>query len=183
MGRLTEEKGVEYIVKAAERINGEVIIVGDGPIMPQLKKIKKDCNLRNVHLLGYIGKEKSDRLKKLYARADVIIAPSVIDEALGLVILEAMYYAKPVIATKKGGIPLAVKENETGLFVKPRNATDIAEKVNALFADEGKAKRMGENAKKIVEEKFTWEKIADRFINIYEQSISSSNNGKIQKKK
>ncbi len=183
VGRITEEKGVEYIIKAAERINGEIIIVGDGPALPQLKKIKQKSILHNVHLVGYIGKEKSDLLKKLYTRADLIIAPSVIDEALGLVILEAMYYSKPVIATKKGGIPLAVKENETGFFVKPRNATDIAEKVNIIFSDEEKSKKMGEAAKRIVEEKFTWEKIAERFINIYKQSSANGSNGVSMPKK
>ncbi|MBU2575733.1 glycosyltransferase family 4 protein [Patescibacteria group bacterium] len=183
VGRLTKEKGVEYIIKAAEKIKGEVVIIGDGPQMNELKKIKHDLKLKNVHLLGYIGREESDKLKKIYTRADVIIAPSVIDEALGLVILEAMYYAKPVIATRKGGIPLAVKENETGLFVRPRNSTDIAEKVNILFEDEEKAKRLGENAKKVVQEKFTWQTISERFIDIYEQSIASNGNGNHKKNK
>ena len=185
VGRLTEEKGVEYIAKAADKIRGEVIIVGDGPEMKKLKKIKRSCGFKNLHILGYIGRERSDRLKKLYARADVIIAPSVIDEALGLVILEAMYYAKPVIATRKGGIPLAVKENETGLFVKPRNSTDIAEKVNMLFDDSEKATRMGQNAQRIVQERFTWEYITERFINIYQQSIGANSNHatKVKKRK
>ncbi|MBI2636962.1 MAG: glycosyltransferase family 4 protein [Parcubacteria group bacterium] len=180
VGRLTAEKGVEYIVRAAAKINGDVLIVGDGPEMKKLQNLKRELGLGNVHILGYIGREKSEKLKKLYARADVIIAPSVIDEALGLVILEAMYYAKPVIATRKGGIPLAVKENETGLFVKPRNSTDIAEKVNALFTDPEKAKRLGENAKRVVEERFTWDIIAERFITIYQ---NGSGNGTAQKKK
>jgi glycosyltransferase involved in cell wall biosynthesis len=183
VGRLTEEKGVEYIVKAAENINGEVVVIGDGPQMKGLKQIKKELKLKNVHLLGYIGREGSDKLKKFYTRADVIITPSVIDEALGLVILEAMYYSKPVIATRKGGIPLAVKENETGLFVKPRNSTDIAEKVNILFEDEEKAVRLGKNARKVVEERFTWENIAQRFIDIYEQSINGNGHNKKKKKK
>lgn len=178
VGRLTEEKGVHYIIKAAERIKGDIIIAGDGPAMAEIEKIKKQSKLENVHLTGYIGKDKSSFLKKLYTRADVIIAPSVIDEALGLVILEAMYYSKPVIATKKGGIPLAVKENETGLFVNPRNATDIAEKVNLIFSDQEKAKKMGESAKKIIEEKFTWEKIAEKFINIYQQTIMQNGQNK-----
>lgn len=183
VGRLTEEKGVEYIVRAAAKINGEVIVVGDGPEMKKLKALRRELKLANVHILGYIGREKSEKLKKLYARADVIIAPSVIDEALGLVILEAMYYAKPVIATRKGGIPLAVKENETGLFVKPRNSTDIAEKVNILFADEEKSKRLGANAKRVVEERFTWNTIAERFIAIYTQSMNGNTNGNGGKKK
>lgn len=183
VGRVTEEKGVEYIMRAADRIKGEVIIVGDGPEIDNLKKLKKELKLDNVHMLGYIGREKFDILRKLYTRTDVIIAPSVVHEGLPLVVLEGMCYSKPVVATRKGGIPLALKQGETGLFVKSRNSTDIAEKINILFKDEKRAKKYGENARKAIEEKFTWEKIAERFIDVYEQSIAINGNGNHKKPK
>ncbi|MBI4122554.1 MAG: glycosyltransferase family 4 protein [Parcubacteria group bacterium] len=174
VGRLTPEKGVEYIVRAAAKIQGEVLIIGDGPEMKKLRSLKRSLGLQNVHMLGYIGQSGAERLKKLYARADVLIAPSVWDEPLGLVILEAMVYQAPVVVTRKGGIPLAVKDGVNGLFVKPRNATDIAEKVNMLFNDAERNKTMGEQARRIVEEKFTWQIISDKFIAIYTRSINGN---------
>jgi glycosyltransferase involved in cell wall biosynthesis len=89
------------------------------------------------------------------------------DEPLGLVILEAMACRTPVVVTRKGGIPLAVKDGYNGFFVRPRNSTQIVEKVNALLDDEAMRLKMGLNARKSVEKRFSWEIIAHRFERIY----------------
>ena len=73
----------------------------------------------------------------------------------------------PVVVTTKGGIPLAVKDGVNGYFVRPRNSTEIVEKVNLLLGNEEKRARMAENARRIAEEKFSWETIAHRFIIMY----------------
>lgn len=166
-GKLTTYKGVQYLVKAASRINGDVLIMGDGPEKPKLMQMVKDFNITNVQFGGHLG--TSTDLNKLYKLASVLVAPSVWDEPLGLVILEAMASKTPVVVTKKGGIPLAVKEGVNGYFVRARNSTDIADKVNLMLSNEEKRKKMGENARKIVEEKFSWEIIAGRFIRMYEK--------------
>lgn len=176
-GKLTPYKGVRYLVKASRWINGEVFIIGDGPELPTLKDLARDLKVKNVHFLGHFGKDEHQWLHKFYQRADVFVAPSVWDEPLGMVILEAMAYATPVVVTRKGGIPLAVKDGVNGLFIKPRNSRDIADKVNALLSDDAKRKAMGENARKIVKEKFTWDKIAAKFLRIYTQ-FAITNHGK-----
>jgi len=121
-------------------------------------------NITNVHIVGYMPHEE---IIDFYFRADVFVAPSVVEEALGLSILEAMASKTPVIATRKGGIPLLVKHNQNGLFVKPRNAKQIAEACNKLLDNDELRQRMGENAKKTVEEKFTWKKIGLQFDKLY----------------
>ena len=60
--------------------------------------------------------------------------------------------------------------------------TDIAEKVNMIFEDKAKAKQMGNNARKVVEEKFTWQTIAEKFVDVYEQSIATNGSEKQKKK-
>ena len=100
---------------------------------------------------------------RYYAGADVFAAPSVWEEPLGLVILEAMACNTPVVVTRKGGIPLAVKEGYNGLFVRPRNSLEIVEKVNKLLDNASLRLKMGQNARKSVEEKFSWEMIAHKF--------------------
>ena len=67
-----------------------------------------------------------------------------------------------------------------GYFVRPRNSHDIADKVNKILASPDKAKLMGENARKLVAEKFTWNKIAKRFLAIY-KSYAVNFNGKNKK--
>jgi len=165
-GRLTSEKGARYLITAAKDIEGEVFIVGEGPEKEYLKEIITRKDLKNVHLLGYMTHEK---IIDLYYRADVFVAPSVVEEALGLSILEAMAARTPVIATRKGGIPLLVKHNHNGLFVKSKNANKIAEACNKLLKDDNLRKRMGEAARKTVEEKFTWSKSGLKFHRLYKR--------------
>lgn len=169
-GKLTKYKGVKYLLLAAKKIKGEIIILGDGPDRKYLEELVKTEKITNVRFLGHFGND-TNTLIKMYSRADVFVAPSVWDEPLGLVILEAMACETPVVVTRKGGIPLAVKDGKNGYFVKPRNAKDIAEKVNMLLENEEMRRKMGKNARRIAEKKFSWKVISARFSRIYAKEI------------
>ncbi len=169
-GKLTKNKGVKYLILAAKKIDAEILILGDGPDRRNLERVVKKENLKNVRFIGHLG-DDTTILVKMYTRADVFVAPSVWDEPLGLVILEAMATETPVVVTRKGGIPLAVKDGKNGYFVKPRNAKDIAEKVNLLLSNDEIRRKMGVNARKIAVEKFSWKIIAERFSRIYEKEV------------
>lgn len=166
-GRLTPQKGAEYVIKAARKIKGEVFIVGEGSDSGRLQKLARDLKLKNVHFLGYFGRKHSRELLEFYYRSDVFVAPSVWQEPLGLVILEAMACETPVVVTRKGGIPLAVKDRVNGLFVRSRNAEDIAAKVNMILENPDLAAKMGKAARATVINKFHWELIAKRFERMY----------------
>lgn len=166
-GRLTVHKGVEYLIKAARNINGEVLILGDGPERNYLQSLIDLYKLKNVRILGYFSAENRMLLNAFYRRADVYVAPSVWNEPLGLVILESMAQKTPVIVTRKGGIMSIVKDGYNGYLVRPRNSVEIAEKVNKLLGDDELARRMGERAKQTVLDRFTWEKVTKRFERIY----------------
>lgn len=170
-GRLTNQKGVEYLIKAAREIDAEVVILGDGPEKQYLENLIKEYKLSNVHMLGYFSEEIGE-INDFYMRADVYVAPSVVNEALGLVILESMVHKTPVIATRKGGIGTIVKDGYNGFLVRPKNSKEIVEKVNLLLHNDELRNRMGENAYKTVLEKFSWAKVARRFYNLYVQSVT-----------
>jgi len=172
-GKLTAYKGVKYLVRAARKIKGKVFILGDGPERKNLEKIVKDEKIINVKFLGHL-KDDVDFLIKFYSRADVFVAPSVWDEPLGLVILESMACETPVVVTRKGGIPLAVKDGQNGFFIKARNSQDIADKVNILLTNESLRLKMGKKAREIAVNKFAWEIIGRRFENIYQKFASHS---------
>lgn len=174
-GRLTSQKGVKYLVKASKKIKGEVFIIGEGPEKKKLQQEACRLKLENIHFLGYFGRRRTKEFREFYYRSDVFVAPSIWQEPLGLVILEAMACQTPVVVTRKGGIPLAVKEGFNGFFVRPRNSNDLAEKINKLLVDSKLRWEMGRNARKIVEEKFTWEKIVKRFEKIYERHTTNKN--------
>ncbi len=170
-GKLTLEKGVEYLIKAANDIKAEIYLIGDGPELNRLKEMATEINSKNIHFLGYMGKEQENELKEFYYRADVFVAPSVIAEALGLTILEAMATKTPVVATRKGGIPLAVKNGINGILVRARSNKKIAEAVNKILSDDELREKMGQNGREFIEKKFTWPKIAKRYQRIYRKSL------------
>jgi len=165
-GKLTKYKGVEYLIGAAKKIHGEVVILGEGPERGRLQEKAAQLGLTNVHWVGHLG-AGVQKLAPYYSRADVFVAPSVWDEPLGLVILEAMACNTPVVVTRKGGIPLAVKEGFNGLFVRARNSAEIVEKVNKLLDNESLRLKMGQNARRSVEERFSWETISHKFEKRY----------------
>lgn len=166
-GRLTVHKGVEYLIKAARKINGEVLILGDGPERKYLEELIKKYKLANVRILGYMPPKEGIRYREFYRRADVYVAPSVWDEPLGLVILEAMAAGTPVICTRKGGITSIIKDGYNGFLVRARNSQEIADRVNQLLQDENLRLKMAQRARKTIEEKFTWEEVANKFEKIY----------------
>jgi len=169
-GRLSSEKGARYLVRAAKDIKGEVVIVGGGPEEQHLSQFIKRRKLKNVHLLGYLPHEE---LVDFYYRADVFVAPSVVEEALGLSILEAMAAKTPVVATRKGGIPTLIKSGKNGLFVKVRNSSEIVRACNKLLEDNELRKKMAETARETVEKKFTWKKTAQKMQSLYKRILGN----------
>lgn len=164
-GRLISEKGVEYLVKAASRIKGEVIIAGDGPARKRLEEVIASLKIQNVQILPFF--HNYEEFIDMHYLADVFVSPAVWDEPLGLTIIEAMASKTPVVTTRKGGVTMAIKDGVNGLFVRPRNSTEIAGAVNKLFADDILRKKMGERGRAVVEARFTWAKIAERFDKLY----------------
>lgn len=169
-GRLTEHKGVEYLIMAAENINAEIVIIGDGPERPYLEKLVAERKLDNVHIVGYMS-ARTGKIEDFYLRADIYVAPSVWKEPLGLVLLEAMVHKTPVIVTQSGGVTTIVQDGYNGFLVYAKRADMIAKRVNALLADDKLCKKMGENAYKSVLKDFNWDKIATKFYEVYEKTL------------
>jgi len=174
-GRLTSEKGIRYLINAAAKIKGELFIAGDGPEKQHILQIIERKKLKNVHLLGYLMPEE---LTEFYYRADVLVSPSVAEEALGLSILEAMAAKTPIVTTRKGGIPSLIKSGYNGLFVRPRNSDQIAKACNRILEKDELREKMGEHAREIVEKKFTWDRTAKSFNRLYKKIAGNGKNGK-----
>ncbi|KKQ25002.1 MAG: Glycosyl transferase group 1 [Candidatus Roizmanbacteria bacterium GW2011_GWC2_37_13] len=177
-GRLTQHKGVEYLIKAARQIKAEVVIAGDGPEKKYLESLIVKYKLVNVHMVGYFS-SRLETINDFYLRADVYVAPSVWNEPLGLVILEAMSHNTPVVVSRKGGVTTIVKDGINGFLIRPRSPALIVEKVNLLLNDDKLRWKMGNKAYKTVMEKFNWTKIAAKFYHLYEKSLQKPRpNGK-----
>ena len=173
-GRLTKNKGVEYLINAAKEIKGTVLIVGGGYDKKRLEGIIKQKKLRNVIMTGYIKAVEAEFFHAFYERADVYVSPSVWEEPLGLTMLEAMAAGTPVVATKRGGIVSVINDGENGFFVRARNSKQIAETVNMLLLDDKLREKISKNAAKTISDSFTWEKIASQFEEIYSKFTYST---------
>jgi len=141
--------------------------VGDGPykdrMIPKLEKFD------NFKWLGHL--QYPDKIREFLSEIDVYALISGIDMS-PLTLQEAQLMKKPVIATNVGGIPELMKNNETGFLVDKQNSLQIIEKLSILLNDEKKAKSMGEQGRKFVEENFTWEKIVQDFIKVVNKYLN-----------
>lgn len=87
-------------------------------------------------------------------------------DGLPIALLEAMAMAKPIVATPVAGIPEAIRDGENGILVPPEPA-EIAGMIDYLIENPDLARRLGENAKRTVEERFTWQKSAAKFLTLF----------------
>lgn len=175
VGRLTSQKGVKYLIKAAPEINGEIFIIGDGPEKEKLQNLAKKIKAKNIHFLGYFGADNLRELKEFYYHAEVVVVPSIWQEPLGLVVLEAMACQTPVIATKRGALGKLIKNGSNGYLVRAKSSKDIAKKVNKILANPMLGRKMGWQARKLVKERFNWKIIARYFHSLYQKIPGPAN--------
>jgi glycosyltransferase involved in cell wall biosynthesis len=109
----------------------------------------------------------------LYAAADVVVVPSLI-EATSISVLEAMATGRPVVASKAGGLPALIEHGRTGCLVCPGDEADIAARVCDLLADRDRRTRMGQLARRRVLDNFTWDRVAARTIDAYRGFLTCS---------
>ena len=143
VGRLSKEKGCLNLLDAFIKINQnnkniKLVYVGDGPLVAYLEKQIKKFNVSdNVLLMGH-----NQRVQPYYEAADIFISPSD-SEGLSNVILEAMAYSIPVVATNVGGNPEIIKHQVNGILVEPRNVDALAEAINYLILNPDKRADLG----------------------------------------
>lgn len=170
LGRFVYYKGFEYLIKSALYLPEEYVILigGDGPLRERYEKIIKNCNLSSkVKLIGKIPREE---LGSYYQACEVLCLASINKaESFGLVIIEAMSFGKPVIATKiKGsGVGWVNQDGITGLNVEPANPKAIADAVRFICENPEVYRKMSQNALIRFEEEFTVEKEISRILEIY----------------
>ena len=167
IGRLVEYKGFAYLIEAARFLKDDIVILiaGSGPLYNTLKNKIESLGLENkVFLLGRVN-----NVSEFIKNCDLFILPSISrNEAFGLVLVEALYFGKPLVTTdvKGSGMNYVNTHNETGLVVPPKNPEAIAKAINKILSDETLYIKFSENAKNRFKE-FDINSIADKIINLY----------------
>ncbi|WP_456416354.1 glycosyltransferase family 4 protein [Methanocaldococcus sp.] len=172
VGRLTYQKGVEYLIRAMPKIlekhNVKLVIAGSGDMRNYLEDLSYQLNIRHkVIFLGFVSKEM---LKKLYKSSDIVVIPSLY-EPFGIVALEAMASGTPVVVSSVGGLKEIIKHEYNGVWVYPKNPDSIAWGVDRVLSDPNFRDYIVKNAKKDVYEKYSWDNIAKETVNVYKIAI------------
>ncbi|RJQ35845.1 glycosyltransferase family 1 protein [Candidatus Microgenomates bacterium] len=165
-------KGLDYLLEAIKLVKESIpdvklIIIGEGKLRTKYEDLSKKLGIsENVNFLG--GKKQKD-LIKLYNMASVFILPSTEIEGFGIVAIEAMACKTPVIATDIVGVAKEIKRNNCGIIVKPKNSSSLAEAIVMILKNPKSAGRMGGNGRRLVEEKYDWQRITKNIENIYKE--------------
>ena len=167
-GRLSLLKGLNILLKAAKIYEKKqdiiTLLVGNGALRKELKNIAKELELKNVYFLGH---KKQRTLKKLYNIADVFSISS-IQEAFGLVGIEALACGLPVVSTKVGGMKDYVTD-KVGKLVNVNDEKELAKAI--LYVINHKEKYNKEKLSNYAKENFAQKKTLSKLLNIYNDAI------------
>ena len=166
LGRIEKYKGIDYLIKAEPLItsavsDAKIIIAGSGDFKKYKHLIKNKDNFE-VHN-RFIPDEE---VAEFFQRAGVVVLPYVDGSQTGIIPI-AYSFKKPVVVTDVGSIPEVVDDGITGYVVPPRNSEALAEAIVKLLKEDTLRKEMGENAYKKMKEEFSWDKIAEKTIEVY----------------
>ncbi|MBN1850287.1 MAG: glycosyltransferase family 4 protein [Deltaproteobacteria bacterium] len=171
IGRLVWQKGFEYlirgipdVVKISHRV--KFLIVGDGPLTNTLKehvvRLKVDDHL--------IFSCFRNDIKDILAAIDILAIPSLL-EGFPMITLEGMAMAKPIVASRIHGISEQIDDNINGILIPPKDTNALACSIIQLLKDKNKRVRLGEQARKKVQEKFSIDQMITETEKVYQSLI------------
>jgi len=178
VGRLVELKGLAYLIEAVGRLGGRVpariVAIGIGPERDRLEALARD---RKVDV-DFRNKVPDGELHQAFLTSDVLVLPSIIDargdtEGLGVVLLDAMSYGIPAIASRVGGIPDIIDDGVSGLLVPPADPQALANAIERVAGDPALAKRLADAGRARLRTHFSWDVITRRWDAVY-SAISAS---------
>lgn len=172
VGWLTPVKGHRALIEAVARLKDEhprlhLLLVGSGELREEYGRLAVSLGLGGrVHLPG----ARRD-IPECLAAMDLFVLPS-LNEGMGRALIEAMAAARPVIASRVGGVPAIVEHGVTGLLVPPGDPAALAEAIGGLLRDPGRARMLGAAAALAIGERFGSTAMVRAVERVYEQALN-----------
>ncbi len=164
-------KGVSELLKASAKVfsqypKTQLVLVGKGDMEKKYAEDAKALQIENN--VKIINDATDEDLAEWYRKARVSVLPSINkSEAFGLVLLEAMSSATPVVASNLPGVRNVFRNQQHGFLIKPGDAEDLAVKLALLIESPNLAERMGREAREWIDERYSWEKVGERLEAAY----------------
>lgn len=162
VGRLSPEKGIATLLEAWHSLDVDLRILGDGP-MQEAVRGAAPC-------VSYLGRRGAAEVSLEMAQAAFLVAPSEWYEGFPMVLVEAFAHGLPVIASRLGSLAEIVQDGVTGLLFTPGRPDDLAAKVRWAADHPEELRRMGANARREYEAKYTPETNYRQLMDIYAQA-------------
>ncbi len=168
LGRLHQRKGVDHLLRAMPTVlehlpDARLLVAGSGEREGELRALEAQLGMGDaVEFLGFVPDEE---VPDLYARASVFVMPSLY-EGFGIVMIEAMASSVPVVAFATGGAPEVIEEGVNGHLADPGT---LADRLVDVLSDPAGAAAMGRRGRQLVEERYSWEAVAQRTAAVYEE--------------
>lgn len=166
VGQLIKGKGVDLLLKALTHVKEpfHLTIAGSGNAEDSLKQLTEDLELEeNVNFSGWIAPEELDRL---YDQCRILAVPSRWAEPFGMIGLEAMQRARPVVGFDVGGIPDWLETGVNGYTVPEADVQKFADALNRLLYDHKTAQQFGERGRKKLESEFSFENYLEQLSTV-----------------
>ena len=166
-GQIIRGKGVDVLLRSLAQVRGrfEAVIVGDGNHRAACERLSRKLGLADrVTFQGFVPQPE---LRKFYREASVVVVPSVWPEPMGLVGLEAMRNALPVVAFDAGGISAWLRDGENGFLVPWMNEPQFARRIGDLLADKALARAMGERGLERANRDFDFDRYIDSLETLF----------------
>ena len=173
VSRLVPKNGVDTLIRALVKVKKflpgvQCHIIGDGPERKSLENLVKSLGLEQACV--FFGGVPHEKLSGYLAEAHIFARPSR-SEGMGNAFVEALASGLPIIGTPVGGIMDIVRDGETGLFAAVDDPADLASKIISLIRDPALASRLVANGRKMVEEHFSWDRIAPEFGALFRRNL------------
>ncbi|MBI2536383.1 MAG: glycosyltransferase family 4 protein [Gemmatimonadetes bacterium] len=184
VGRLVARKGIPTLIEAVRRLREtcsiRVVLIGEGPERPALEAEVARAGLDGVVELR--GRVPPDALARAYQEAGALVLPAIVDlrgdtEGLGVVLLEAMSYGTPVVASDLGGITDIVAPDQTGLLVPPGDPVALAGAIERLARDTALWHRLADAGRRRFRDDFSWPSLVRRWDDLYREAVRSPGSG------
>jgi glycosyltransferase involved in cell wall biosynthesis len=182
VGRLVERKGVEVLVRAISSLSAipdaELTVIGTGERAGIIERTARVHGVtERVRMLGSVSR---DRLVESYVDHDIFVLPAVVDEkgdteGLGVVLLEALRFERPVIASGVGGITDIVEHGRSGLLVPPGDPDALASAIEEMASDPERARAMAATGREDARRRFGWDRVIEETARVYRVAMERRN--------